>query len=151
MTSPFPFVADAILAASDLNSIGASTAWTPSFSYGVTIGDGTVTGTYLQVNDLIIAEANFVFGSTSAVSTFVRAVLPVQGVDAFEIATGTRGLSQDTSTGETFPLMGRTYDTAAVYLYAINAGGTYAVGSSSQPFTWVTGDVLQWTTVYMAA
>ena len=47
--------------------------------------------------------------------------------------------------------MGRTYDTAAVYLYAINAGGTYAVGSSSQPFTWVAGDVLQWTSVYMAA
>jgi hypothetical protein len=151
MANPFPFSGGAILNASDLNAIGESETWTPSFSFGVTIGNGSVTGTYQRVNDFVIAEARFTLGSTSSVSTFVRADLPVTASDAFEVAAGTRGFVQDTSTGTYWMFTGRTYSTAAVYLYGMarnsSNDGVY-MSTTLAPITFASGDIVQWQHVY---
>tara|TARA_R110000744_G_scaffold298398_1_gene408077 strand:+ start:92 stop:559 length:468 start_codon:yes stop_codon:yes gene_type:complete len=151
MTSPFPFVAGAILDAADLNAIGESETWTPSFSFGVTIGNGTVAGTYQQVNDFVIAQARFTLGSTSTVGTFVRADLPIAASDAFEVAAGTTGYVQDTSAGTYWAVHGRTYSSAATYLYGerrdASTEGIY-YNSALSPITYAAGDLVQWQSVY---
>lgn len=151
MTNPFPFVAGATLTAAELNAIGESESWTPSFSFGVTIGDGTVTGTYQRVNDFVIAQARFTLGSTSSVGTFVRADLPVTASDAFEVAAGTRGFVQDTSTGTYWMFTGRTYSSSAVYLYGMSrSSGTDGIfmNTTLAPITFASGDIVQWQSVY---
>ena len=151
MTNPFPFVAGATLTAAELNSIGESETWTPSFSFGVTIGDGTVTGTYQRVNDFVIAQARFTLGSTSSVGTFVRADLPVTASDAYEVGNGTMGIVQDTSTGVFWAVQGRTYSSTAVYLYGMardTSFGHVYLQSTIAPITFASGDIITWQHIY---
>ena len=151
MTNPFPFIDGSILNASELNSIGESETWTPSFSYGVTIGNGTVAGTYQRVNDFVIAQARFTIGSTSVLTNYVRADLPIAASDAFEAAVGTTGFVQDTSAGTYWAVHGRTYGSAATYLYGERRdSGTEGIFYSVTlaPITFASGDLVQWQSVY---
>jgi hypothetical protein len=151
MTNPFPFSGGNILNASDLNAIGETETWTPSFSFGVTIGNGSVTGTYQRVNDFVIAQARFTLGSTSSVSTFVRADLPVPALDAYDVGNGTMGIVQDTSTGVFWAVQGRTYSSAAVYLYGMardTGFGHVYLQSTIAPITFASGDLITWQSVY---
>jgi hypothetical protein len=153
MTALGGFSPGDVLTAADLNAIGATTSWTPSFSFGVTVGNGTVAGNYQRVNNLVIAQARFTLGSTSTVSTFVRADLPVTAGDAFDVAIGTSGFLVDLDTGVYYKFSGRPYSNAAVYLYGDvqNASNTSInLSTTLAPITYATGDQIYWQMIYRA-
>ena len=158
MTSPFPFVAGATLTAAELNAIGENqTDWTPSFAAGVTVGNGTVSGNYQQVNELIVVQGSFVLGSTSAITGDVRVDLPVDAVNTFELSNNTFVQILDTSASRYFRGSGRAQNATEVrlrVLIAETASSDYVYAkalSSSIPMTWDSGDRLEWLSIYRTA
>ena len=154
MANPFPFVAGATLTAAELNAIGESeTDWTPSFTTGVTVGDGTVSGTYQRVNDFIVVQGTFVLGSTSAITGDVRVDVPVNASDSRELAVGTKVLLDDDSFGREYQGVGSTFSVSQVRLRVLkndtaNDCVFASALSSSVPFSWASGDRIHWTSVY---
>jgi hypothetical protein len=154
MTNPFPFTALNILNASDLNAIGETeTDWTPTFSTGVTVGNGTASGFYQRVNDFVIVQGNFVLGSTSAITGDVRVDVPVNALNTYELAVGTKVMLDDDSFNREYQGVGYAFSSSKVRLRVLkNDTGNDCVFasavSSSVPFTWTTNDRLQWTSIY---
>lgn len=154
MTNPFPFTALDILNASDLNAIGESESWTPTFT-NLTVGNGSLTAQAIRVNDLYVANFRLAFGSTTSMGTDPRVQLPVAA------ATTSRYLSVgsifhffDASTGIEWQGYGRMYDTDEVRIRysrqstAASAGIFANSVQSTLPFTWTTSDELFGVIVY---
>ena len=154
MTNPFPFVAGATLNASDLNAIGESESWTPTFT-NLTVGNGSLTAQAVRVNDLYVANFRLAFGSTTSMGTDPRVQLPLAA------ATTSRYLSVgsifhffDASTGIEYQGYGRIYDSDQVRIRysrqsTASAAGIFANSlQSTLPFTWTTSDELYGVIVY---
>ena len=83
MANPFPFVAGNVLTAAEMNGIGEWTSYTPVLTATVTnptLGTAaTATGSYARIQNLIIANFEFFFGTSgfSAGSGDYRVSLPV--------------------------------------------------------------------------
>ncbi len=154
MTNPFPFTGGNILNASDLNAIGETESWTPNFLSGVTVGDGTVEGTYQRVNDFVIVQGRFVLGSTSAITGNVRTELPVNASATFELSNGTIVQIVDTSANRYYRGSGRGSNVSSVNLHVLQADTAgndciHSTGfSSSRPMTWASGDRFEWLSIY---
>lgn len=152
MTSPFPFVAGAVLNAADLNAIGEAETWTPNFLTGVTLGDGTLSGTYQRVNDFVIVQGAFELGSTSAITGDVRVDVPITAIGTYDLSTSTFVQMIDTSLnrhwkGGGFSYAGTQVRLRAYYTYTNNY--VYAASiSGTIPFNWTTGDRLNWSQIY---
>ena len=142
MANPFDFTAGAVLTAAQLNSIGDTTSYTPTSSNGITTGNGTFAGTYQQVNNIVIAQASFTLGSTSAIGPFIRFSAPVTAANANELSAGTKASFYDVSANVFYPLWGRTYTTGETYLYSVDASGSYAAASQNWPVTAATSDAI---------
>lgn len=153
MANPFPFASGDVLTAADMNSIGATeTDWTPTFSNGLTIGNGTVLGRYMRVNDLVVAEATITLGSTSTITTFVRMDAPVTAALSYALASGTTGFVADISTGVYWKIGGRPYSGDETYLYGHTVSGSAVyLNSTIAPITFVSGDRIHLTMTYRAA
>lgn len=122
------------------------TSYTPSLPVGVTVGNGTFSGgRWAILGGTLHMEGRFTLGSTSAITGTVRLAL----------AAGT----SSRSTGD--PLIGNVqlvhagaavYGRAAIqsngvalsYDSVANAQVQQASLSSSTPFTWASGDYLDW-------
>ena len=154
MTNPFPFVAGATLTAAELNAIGESeTSWTPNFTTGVTVGNGTLSGTFQRVNDFVILQGSFELGSTSAITGDIRVDLPVNALSFLELAVGTKVLFDDDSFNREYQGVGYGYSSSQVRLRVLkndtaNDCVFASAVSSSVPFTFTTGDHIQWTSIY---
>jgi hypothetical protein len=153
MTNPFPFTAGDVLNAADLNAIGETETWTPTFQTGVTVGNGTLSGYYQRVNDFVIAQGEFVLGSTSAITGDVRVTVPIAAADLYELSVSTTVQFIDASSATYWAGSGRAYGVSAVRLRALlrdtSANYVYARQiSSTTPFTWATGDRIHWTSTY---
>lgn len=138
MTSPFPFVAGAILDAADLNAIGAWTAFTPSWNSVTGGASGTSSGAYAQVNDIVFWQAQFDLNGTGSISGHINMDLPV-GTCALSIAypTAVSGWAQPTGSS-IYTICGFTA-TAQVYFYANVVSGTYGqitAATATAPETW---------------
>lgn len=145
MTNPFPFSANAILTAAELNAIGEAETWTPTFHSGVTVGNGTLVAYYQQINDLLAYSFSFTLGSTSAITGNVRVSVPVAGQDLTEVALGSQCTYYDDSAGRTYYGQGQKYATSSFRPYVYKADLTYVFGGAlgaSDPFTWTTGDIM---------
>lgn len=158
MANPFPFADNDILFASDLNAIGESeTDWTPTFAVGVTVGDGTVSGTYQRVNEFVIVQGSFILGSTSAITGNVRTDLPVNAANTFELSNGTIVQIVDASASRYYRGSGRAQNASSVNLHVLKAdtsGGDFVHStgfSSSNPMTWTSGDRFVWQSIYRTA
>ena len=68
MTSPFPFSSGAVLTAAQLNAIGDWESWTPTLT-NISIGNGSVTAHYAQVNEVVFFEIYMDVGSTTSFSS----------------------------------------------------------------------------------
>ena len=137
--------------------IGTYTAYTPSFSGGVTIGDGVVSGAYCRVNDFVHVYGRFTLGSTSAVTGSVVLNLPVNLHATMAIDAMLYGTVQyrDVSAVGQYPgvasISGNTTSTA---FRAQGANLTYVqqyAATTGTPFTWATGDMMTWNLYYRAA
>lgn len=153
MANPFPFTAGAVLAAADLNNIASVEAWSPSFSSGVTVGDGTFDAGYIRVNNLIVAYGTFTLGTTSAVTGEIVLIPPVQAAQTYELAVGTTVQFRDASISRHFLGGGSPLGTSTVRLRYLNNGfpGRLDSCSATLPFTWVSTDRIVWNMVYEAA
>jgi len=155
MANPFPFSGGAILNASDLNSIGESeTDWTPTFSSGVTVGNGTLSGTYQRVNDFVVVQGQFILGSTSAITGDVRVDDPVTASDTYEHAVSITCQFVNVSAVQfVIGAAKRVFGGGILLQYAKQdtttpAGNSLAALSATAPFTWAVSDRIVWTGVY---
>ena len=150
MANPFPFVAGSILEAAELNGIGESVAFTPTFT-NFTLGDGTVTASYVLVNKLCFMTLKVTLGSTSSVTGTIVVDLPLTA--ASSIFYGGNVVINDSGTAN---YVGFVYQssTGAVIISIENVAGTYPIRantSATVPMTWATGDVLNFTHVFEVA
>jgi hypothetical protein len=76
MANPFPFVAGSVLTAAELNGIGEATAYTPTITNG-SLGNGTITGSYVQVNKLVYGAIKFALGTTSTITGQLQFSFPI--------------------------------------------------------------------------
>ena len=140
--------------------IGTYTAYTPTWINGVTIGNGTFSSAYATVNDLTHYYGTFTFGSTSAIaSATVTISLPTTPHSSITYS-GFPGFNSsqvgfyDTSAFLSVYGVAAINSASGARIYANLASGTYpqlATLSSTVPFTWATGDLLQWNMTYRTA
>ena len=136
------------MTADTLNTIGAPTAtFTPTIvgitSGSVTIGNGTLTGNYFQLNDLVVVQYLFTWGSTTSSTT--------SGLWLFSVpvANATRGnaTGRILDAGSTYYRVTGLASTNKMVLQATDTGSEVA---RTVPMTWATGDTLNCTFIYEA-
>jgi hypothetical protein len=154
MANPFPFVAGAVLTAAELNGIGeATTAYTPTLG-GITIGNGTVVGSFTRVNKLVYGSVTITLGSTSAITTTVTFTLPAtSAANAAGLFIG-NGYYFDASSSETYMGVSFRSSATAITPFVSFVGATFLVRSiinATTPVAFGTGDLLVYQFCYEAA
>lgn len=161
MTALPTFAAGQALTAADLNAAfaatrtdGAWTAFAPTFSANFTLGNATHACAYYRSGNLVVVKIDIAFGSTTAIT----AALPV-GDLPITAAVNTFGGGQiatyrDVSASADYDGIIRLAGTSGFYLEAKNSAGANdgRTGiSSTVPFTWATGDIIEGYLMYEAA
>ncbi|WP_327132020.1 hypothetical protein OG311_13600 [Streptomyces sp. NBC_01343] len=128
------------------------TAYTPVWSASgtaVSLGNGTVTGQYMQVGSMVWVKIVFTAGSSTTYGTgFWRLTLPVTP----ELNELIPGFANDNSAGIRVPMVARIIAASTSGENMRIACNTTAGGAGpAQPFTWATDDVLILNGQYKAA
>lgn len=130
---------------------GTWTSFTPTFT-NITVGNGTLSGSYLKIGKMIMVRVNLTWGSTTSMSgAFSQFTLPFTADPDYEISGSTTCWDFGTAiyAGSVW-MSGST----SVDLMVNNTAGTYQVISSmtgTVPFTWTTGDIFRIQMIYKAA
>jgi hypothetical protein len=137
-----------------LEEYGVWQSFSPSF--GITIGDGTVSCQYTTIGNVVIAEYHLVFGASSVVSGTVNVDLPVSAAanGSTNIPMSVSGIAYDASASTMYSLFGYQATSTSVSIRAMNGSGTYvynALITSTVPFTWAVGDKLSFIVIYRKA
>lgn len=136
--------------------LGAFIAHTPTFT-NLTVGDGTLTGAYARVNDLVYYYGLITFGATTAITGSVSLGLPVNLHSTQIASAGPLGLlyMADASTGIWYAgNMNANASATSVVASTWAANGTYVSRgnlTAAIPFTWTTSDRIHWAITYRAA
>lgn len=153
MANPFPFTAGQVLTAAELNGIGETTIYTPTWS-NLTVGNGTQSWKYIRINDTIQIVGSLIFGSTTSVTGLITHNFPVLADTTTNTAVIGWASLQDTGTG-TLPAVVYQLSTNSFGIYPPQANGTYlgplAASSATVPFTWANTDEIRINLVYKAA
>jgi len=154
MANPFPFVASTVLTASQLNGIGEATAsYTPT-STGITIGNGSLTGTFTRVNKLVYGSVKFALGTTSAITTTVTFSLPVTAATNSAALLIGNGYYYDNSSFETYLGVSFRSNSTTLTPFVSAAGSAYLVRSivnATVPVVYGAGDEMVYQFMYEAA
>ena len=150
MTSPFPFTAGQILSAAELNSMGETETYTPTWT-NYTRGNGTSVGYRGLLGKWAYVYAKETLGSTSSVTGALRLTLPytpsrIQGIPFGVCQFGDIGAAA-------FVANIQPISATAVELRSTTANGTYTQQqstSSTLPFTWTTNDYFEIAMFYEA-
>jgi hypothetical protein len=143
MTNPFPFTSGNILNASDLNSIGEWTDYTPSTVSWSSAGSFDLVR-YAEVNKIVVVKFKFdVTGTPSGTFEFTQPVVEVAG----DTPAGTAGTAQlrDSSAGLRY------------VAFCFVSGDKIRINASTgnvtetTPFTWASGDSIRGLIIYDAA
>jgi hypothetical protein len=149
MANPFPFVASTVLTAAQLNGIGETVSFTPTWT-GLTVGNGTLNDAkYVRVQNLVYVQVTFTLGSTSAVTGNIFISPPVATLNGSQNAIGV-GLMADVSTGAIYTTTSSLAGGNIQSLPTV-ASGTYTTTTSASsivPMTWTTGDVITFCATY---
>jgi hypothetical protein len=150
MANPFPFVAGSVLTAAELNGIGESVSFTPTFS-GFTLGNGTATASYVLVNKLCFMTVKVTLGSTSSVTGTIVVNLPFTAVTSPLYGSNV----QITDGGSTqYVGFAAQLSTTEIYIFVTNVAATYPtrIGTSATiPMTWANTDSFSVTHVFEVA
>lgn len=153
MANPFPFTAGQVLTAAQMNGIGETTTYTPTWS-GLTIGNGTQSWKYTRINNNILIVGSVVFGSTTAITGSVTHNFPVVADTTTNTCVIGWGSAQDTGTG-TYPLSAYQLSTNSFSITSPAANnvylGTIQSLTATVPFTWTNTDEIRINLVYKAA
>lgn len=129
-----------------------ATSYTPAWTNTGTansIGNGALTGSYIQHGKKVHFRATITWGNTtSSGNGFWLLSLPVTA-DSFILGGGCSGLAFDTSAGSSYPLTCTNNGTTTVFPSAI--ASPVAAVTATTPFTWATGDSLTIVGWYIAA
>jgi hypothetical protein len=153
MANPFPFVAGEILTAADMNGIGESSTYTPTYT-NFSLGNGSVVARFVRVQNLICVSTRIACGSTSAFTgTGMTISKPITGSTNNTGVLGTV-LFVDSSTGQIFFGPVQNTSTTSVNLNLFLTSTTYAevaFTTASIPMTLAANDVISLNYVYEAA
>jgi hypothetical protein len=133
------------------HTVGVWQDYTPTFS-GITVGNGTVTARYCQINKFVAWQVELLVGSTTVIGAS-RVTYPVECAQTWLAGNGGQVTFEDASSFDYSGTLIR-YSTTQVNIYLLNASSTYLrVGSISAttPFTWAAGDRLIIQDFYEAA
>jgi len=124
----------------------ATSSYTPTWSG--TLGNGTITGKYLQIGKLVHFEVLLTWGSTSSHGATAQTLsLPVTAAAA-GLACGD-AILQDSGTGQ-YTALGWLTSTTAVLFYNCDGLQSGAIINTT-PFVWTTNDAIQFHGSYFAA
>lgn len=153
-------IADAVVTPAKLVAgTGTSWAWqswTPTWT-NLTVGNGTVDCTYVQIGKTVIVKVQFTFGSTSSVSGSPQLTLPVTAKAFLNSGGGTfaNGWTTMVDSGSSTQIgMIELLTTTSAQLLAVGTASTYLARTgigSTVPFTWGTGDYFTGQLIYEAA
>ena len=141
-------------------AIGEATSFTPTWTTGVTVGNGTVNAYYFVINEYVHVSVDFQLSTTSAITGDVRMELPVQASSTWHCSANVVGFAYDNSTAGYFQLMGRAFDSSAIRIRYVKQSGGSSQGvfadplASTDPFNgvaWTSGDRLVFSTWYKKA
>jgi hypothetical protein len=135
----------------DVSKIEASySAYTPTLG-GITIGNGTAAARYVQVGKLVVVEVAFTAGSTTSFSGTITFSLPVTAASGESASTplGTARGTHGSSSAVGAVLEGSS---TVRFVYASTwPTGTEAQWAATAPWTWGSGDTINFTAAYEAA
>ena len=134
--------------------ISAYAAWTPTFT-NLTVGNGTLSGQYVQIGKMVHAYLNLTFGSTTAITGAVQVTgLPVAPVSTTAAVNAIVQSNYSDATGNKFwgSSHANNNNTTRIWLSPMTVSGSYILSnadlSSTVPFTWATSDVLSVAMIY---
>lgn len=133
-----------------INALGAAwTSYTPTLT-GFTLGNGTISGRYMQVGKKVEFSAVFTFGSTSAAASAAPTLtLPVNALTAnFGDFTA---LFVDASPGDIYFAVGYQAAAGTIGCYISGTSGKATAPTTTTPFTWTTSDSIYVRGTYEAA
>lgn len=125
------------------------TAYTPTLT-NWSLGNGTMTASYIQFGKLTVAMVDIVWGSTTSSSGNLSISLPATAPAGTGSPILGVGESIDTSTSQAWDLRVRIASTTTFILMHSDGAGSAQIGTAS-PFTWATGDELHVLIIYKAA
>lgn len=131
----------------------AWTAFTPTLSGGWALGNATYVATYARVGRMILFYATITIGTTTTIGTGMNFALPVAAANASGASAGVRGNWRDVGT-DTYSMVAIQTSTTVVILRALVSSATYlttAGATTTVPFTWTTGDIIDVAGFYEAA
>ena len=140
------FTAGQVLTAAELNAIGTWTTYTPAWTAASTnpvLGNGSISGQYTQINDLVVVLIRLVTGSTTTYgSGRYDFSLPVNysNLTAFGEALGSATLF-DASLAQVHLGVSVAGPSASTITVRIAAGGFGDINSGA-PFTFANGDTI---------
>lgn len=133
-----------------IDGFGAHTSYTPTLT-GFTLGNGTVTGRYTQINKMVWFEASFVFGTTSAAASAIPTfTLPVTAAATALSGSLVRGMFTDQGVNS-YQAFASIQTTTTVGLFITGTNGLLAVPTTTSPFTWGNTDGINVSGLYLAA
>jgi hypothetical protein len=138
--------------ATGLEWAGSYTTYTPTWT-NLTVGNGTNTGRYLRIGNLVHVIQRFVFGSTSSISGTVQGTFPITAT--------TNNISQFFGTSHmldagVIQVYGSLYynGTSNFYICPLVTSGNYSTAgflAATIPFTFGTSDEITFNYVYEVA
>jgi hypothetical protein len=140
-----------------LASTGSSWAWqswSPTWT-NLTVGNGTVTALYTQIGKVVFLQLTFVLGSTSIMSSHTSPLfsLPVTS-DASAPYQSAQGACWFVHSGSPYLGQSQIYDSTdgTMYYYSIVSSTVQTASlTTTAPFTWANGDILEINMTYRAA
>jgi hypothetical protein len=134
---------------------GAWVAYTPTAT-NITLGNGSITAIYSRVGKTVNVRIRFTLGSTSAMGSFPNFTLPFTASSEFLNSTSTVGNSYYLDTSASIQVFGRARTNPGSECDPVIdtvSGTQIRIGyvTSTNPFTWATGDIMALQLTYEAA
>lgn len=126
--------------------MAAWTGYTPTLT-NISLGNGTLAFTYVQVGKTVTVRGRLTFGTTTSVSGSLTFSLPVNATGVF---TGTATMRAGGT--DYIGFIGNS--STSITIGAVGAAGTYAnraTTSATVPGTWTNADNISFTITYEAA
>jgi len=139
--------------------LGKYTSYTPTYE-SFTLGNGTVSAKYCQVNDFAHVFGSIVFGSTTAITGNLGIGMNFNADSIYYTPTtwttliGTATL-YDASTGTNFfGVVQAANNNTIMKIFSQGASGTYVnrgFCNATAPFTWAVSDEIKWNVYFKVA
>ena len=129
---------------------GDAVSFTPTFT-NLTVGNGTVTAAYCEINDVVFVTGQVTFGSTTSISGAVVVNHPVGTLPSAGVyQIGARFF--DVGTANIAGIIQINTTNASLFSTFISSNRVVAQSlSATSPFTWTTSDVIYWNYHYRKA